>query len=94
MKQLRTRMNELDGGQGSATGSNLGPRSSRVWTNRGVRPSRTIVVARTFAFDAGFTKPTFDGMRPGGQPVRNDRARDGLVSREPIGKDAVGVGGS
>ncbi len=51
-------------------------------------------MARTFAFDAGFTKPTFDGMRPGGQPVRNDRARDGLVSREPIGKDAVGVGGS
>jgi hypothetical protein len=51
-------------------------------------------VTRTFAFNASFTEPAFDGTRPGGQPVRTDRAKDGLVSREPIGKDAVGVGGS
>ena len=86
--------NRINDGHGSAIDSIVGTRSSRRRMNRGLRRSRTIFATRILAVDTGSLQPEFDGMRPGGQPVRKSQARDGQVSGKSIGKDAVGVEGS
>ena len=83
-----------NGGHGSATTFALDPRSSRRRATCGRKRARTSVDSRTLNNGRRIDRRQTIGMRPGGHPVRNSPAKDGQVSREPLGKDAGGQGGS